>query len=388
MGMVGGGEGAFIGEIHRAAARLDGDVELVCGAFSSSAEVARRTGARLGLPPERVYASWQDMLVGESRLPPQDRAEFISIVTPNDLHCPIAERALQAGFHVLSEKPATRTLAEARSVAAAVARSRRCYALTHTYLGYPLVSEARTRVLGGSIGNVRRVEVQYPQGWLATQLEISGNRQAEWRTDPQRAGVGGSVGDIGVHAFNLAEYVTGLRVQRLCADLGITVPGRRLDDQASALLRFENAAAGILTASQVSTGEENDLTIRVYGETGGVAWSHRDPNSLRLLSLSGAERTLRAGNNVSDLHPSTRALCRTPAGHPEGYIEAFANIYRAFAADVRAWSASAPAITLSSPATIEAAVRGMAFIEAMAASSAAGSHWIELVGTDSPAYSA
>lgn len=378
MGMVGGGEGAFIGEIHRAAARLDGEVELVCGAFSSNPDVARRTGARLGLPPERVYPSWQDMLARESRLPPESRTEFVSIVTPNDLHFPVAERALDCGFHVLSEKPATRTLAEAQAVAAAVARTGRCYALTHTYLGYPLVAEARMRVRAGDIGNVRRVEVAYPQGWLATRLEDSGSRQAQWRTDPQRAGVGGSVGDIGVHAFNLAEYVTGLRVSRLCADITATVPGRRLDDQAAALLRFENGAAAILTASQVSTGEENDLTIRVYGETGGVSWSHRDPNSLHLLSLNGAQRTLRAGNNVADLHPSTRAQCRTPAGHPEGYIEAFANIYRTFAADVRAWSATNTTVALSSPATIDAALRGMAFIEAMVASSAAGQRWVEL----------
>jgi predicted dehydrogenase len=383
MGMVGGGEGAFIGEIHRAAARLDGEVELVCGAFSSNPDVSRRTGTRLGLPPQRVYPSWQDMLIGESRLPAESRAEFVSIVTPNDLHLPVAQGALQAGFHVLSDKPATRSLAEARTLAAEVARTKRCYALTHTYLGYPLVAEARLRVLGGDIGSLRRVEVEYPQGWLATRLEESGNPQASWRTDPQRAGAGGSVGDIGVHAFNLAEYVTGLRVTRLCAALDITVPGRRLDDQASALLRFDNGAAGILTASQISAGEENDLTIRVYGETGGVIWSHRDPNSLQLLSLNGARRTLRAGNNVADLHASTRAQCRTPAGHPEGYIEAFANIYRLFATDVRKSSGNetGPAAP-SSPATIEAALRGMAFIEAMVASSAAGQQWIDLAVTE------
>lgn len=376
MGMVGGGEGAFIGEIHRAAARLDGEVELVCGAFSSSPEVTRRTGARLGLPADRVYASWEDLLTAESRLPPEVRAQFISIVTPNDLHCAIAQRALDSGFHVLSEKPATRTLAEARTVAAAVARAGRCYALTHTYLGYPMVTEARLRVLDGDIGKVRRVQVDYPQGWLTTALEASGNRQAQWRTDPQRAGVAGSVGDIGVHAFNLTEYVTGLHVTQLCADLGFTVPDRRLDDQASALLRFEGGAVGVLTASQISAGEENDLSIRVYGETGGIIWSHRDPSSLRLLSLNGTQRTLRAGNNMADLHPATRAQCRTPAGHPEGYIEAFANIYRAFAADVRNFPAGG-ALSLSSPATLQSALRGMAFIEAMVASSA-GQQWVGL----------
>ena len=380
MGMVGGGEGAFIGDIHRAAARLDDEIELVCGAFSSNPEVARRSGARLGLPPDRIYPTWQALLEGESRLPPEVRAEFISIVTPNDLHHPVAEGALDLGFHVLSEKPATRTLAEARSVAAAVARSKRCYALTHTYLGYPLVTEAKLRVLSGEIGKLRRVQVDYPQGWLTTALEISGNRQAQWRTDPQRAGVAGSVGDIGVHAFNLTEYITGLRVSQVCADLGFTVPDRRLDDQASALLRFEGGAAGVLTASQISAGEENDLSIRIYGESGGIIWSHRDPNSLRLLSLSGTQRTLRAGTNMADLHPATRAQCRTPAGHPEGYIEAFANIYRAFAADIRNFPANRTT-SLTSPATLESALRGMAFIEAMVASSAAGQQWVALAET-------
>ena len=382
MGMVGGGEGAFIGEIHRAAARLDDEVELVCGAFSSNPERSWQTGASLGLPAERVYSSWRDMLLQESRLPADSRAQFVSIVTPNDLHCEVAKVALESGFHVLSEKPAARTLAEAQVLAEAMKRSKRIYALTHTYLGYPLVGEARERITSGEIGTVRRVQVDYPQGWLATPLESSGNRQAQWRTDPQRAGVGGSVGDIGVHAFNLAEFVTGLHVTKLCADLRVTVPGRALDDQASAFLRFDNGAAGILSASQVSAGEENDLSIRVYGETGGLIWSHRDPNSLHILSLNDARRTVRAGKDVVDLHPATRAQCRTPAGHPEGYIEAFANIYRAFAADVRRRSTTGPAAAVSSPASIDAALRGMAFIEAMVASSAAGQHWVELAVMD------
>jgi len=378
MAMVGGGEGAFIGEIHRAAARLDGQIELVCGAFSSRPEISRQTGARLGLPMDRVYSSWRDMLLQESSLPEDSSAQFVSIVTPNDLHCVVASAALESGFHVLSDKPATRTLAEAQALAEAVKRSNRLYALTHTYLGYPLVAEARARVTGGEIGIVRRVQVEYPQGWLATPLESAGNRQAQWRTDPQRAGVGGSVGDIGVHAFNLAEYVTGLNVTRLCADLGIAIPGRALDDQAAAFLRFDNGATGLLSVSQVSAGEENDLTIKAYGETGGIAWSHRDPNSLHILSLKGARRTVRAGSDVVDLRPATRAACRTPSGHPEGYIEAFANIYRAFAEDIRGLCPTGSAATVSSPANIGAALRGMAFIEAMVASSAAGQRWVEL----------
>jgi predicted dehydrogenase len=377
MGMAGGGEGAFIGAIHRAAARLDGEIDLVCGAFSSDSEVSRRTGERLGLPPTRVYASWQDMLACEGKLPPGERMEFLSIVTPNDLHFSIACRALESGFHVLCDKPATKTLAEARLLAETVERTKRCYALTHTYLGYPMVVEARARIAAGAIGAVREVSVEYRQGWLSARAESSGNRQAQWRTDPARAGATGSVGDIGVHAFNLAEYMTGRQVTRLCADLGIAVPGRKLDDHAAAFLRFDNGAHGTLVASQVSTGEENDLTIRVYGEAGGVVWSHRDPNSLQLLSSTGAVQTLRAGNNVAQLHPAARNMCRTPAGHPEGYIEAFANLYRSFVAQVRA-DGSGGELTPEAPAPIAAAVRGMSFMDAMVRSSTAGQCWVTL----------
>jgi predicted dehydrogenase len=377
MGMAGGGEGAFIGEIHRAAARLDGEIELVCGAFSSDPEVSRRTGAKLGLPPDRAYRSWQDMLATEAALPAGSRMQFVSIVTPNDLHFPIATQALESGFHVLSDKPATRTLDEIRLLAQTAAREEGCYALTHTYLGYPMVVEARARVLEGSIGTVRRVTIEYSQGWLSAQVESQGNRQAQWRTDPQRAGPGGSIGDIGVHAFNLAEYVGGVHVSQLCADLGVSMPERRLDDQAAAFLRFDNGAHGTLTVSQISAGEENDLTIGVYGTTGGIHWSHRDPNSLRLLSMEGSARTLRAGNNVAELHTAARVLCRTPAGHPEGFIEAFANLYRMFASDVRAADAGLRAVP-SSPAPVSAALRGMSFIDAMVRSSSAGQQWVTL----------
>lgn len=377
MGMAGGGEGAFIGEIHRAAARLDGEIELVCGAFSSNPEISRRTGARLGLAPARAYPSWQEMLAREAQLPQSERAEFISIVTPNHLHFPIASAALEAGFHVLSDKPATRTLAEARTLADTVARTKRCYALTHTYLGYPLIAEARLRIAAGDIGTIRQVAVQYPQGWLSEQSELTGNRQALWRTEPERAGPGGSVGDIGVHAFNLCEYVTGRKVVQLCSDLNTAFAGRKLDDQAAAFLRFDNGAHGSLTATQIATGEENDLTIRIYGDKGGIVWSHRDPNSLRLLGKDGVDRTLRAGSDSSALHATTRALCRTPAGHPEGFIEAFANLYRAFASDLRGPS-SAGGLMLLSPAPISAALRGMAFIEAMVHSSQAGQSWVEV----------
>jgi predicted dehydrogenase len=374
MGMAGGGAGAFIGEIHRAAARLDGEIDLVCGAFSSDPEISRRTGEQLGLVPERIYPDWEQMLAREAQLPPERRAEFIVIVTPNHLHFPIARAALESGFHVLSDKPATRTLAEARRLAEVAAREKRCYALTHTYLGYPMVVEARARVTGGEIGTIRRVTVEYPQGWLSGPIESAGNKQAQWRTDPERAGAGGSVGDIGVHAFNLCEFVTGLRVVELCAELGVAVAGRRLDDQAAAFLRFDNGARGTLSCSQICAGEENDLKIAVHGERGGIAWCHRDPNSLRVLASDGPERLFRAGTNNTALHAATRALCRTPAGHPEGFIEAFANIYRAFVKDIRAPQATL-GVTTASPAPTSAAVRGMSFIDAMVRSSQAGQRW-------------
>lgn len=377
MGMVGGGEGAFIGEIHRAAARIDGTIDLVCGAFSSDPQRSKRTGELLGLPAARTYTNWQEMLAAEAALPQGSRMQFVAVVTPNDLHFPIATRALELGFHVLSEKPATRTVAEALALAETVGRSRRCYALTHTYLGYPMVAEARARVLRGALGRIRRVTVRYTQGWLATRLEAMGNRQAEWRTDPARAGVAGSVGDIGVHAFILAEYIAGMRVSRLCAELGSALSDRALDDHAAALLRFENGASGILEVSQISTGEENDLTIAVYGESGGAVWTHRDANSLRLLSVDGTARIVRAGSNVEQLDPRARDMCRTPAGHPEGFIEAFANLYRCFAIDIGAAEERATTPPCS-PAPIGAAVRGMRFIDAMVRSNSSGQRWVDV----------
>ena len=376
MGMAGGGEGAFIGEIHRAAARLDGDIELVCGAFSSDPAVSQRTGAKLGLDPDRVYGNWGDMLVQEAKLPKDVRMEFVAIVTPNHLHLPIAREAMELGFHVLSEKPATCTLAECRALADALTRRNLCYALTHTYLGYPLVVEARARILDGDIGAIRHVSLEYSQGWLSNRVENEGNRQAQWRTDPHRAGPGGSVGDIGVHAFNLAEYVSGLEVAELCAVLDVAVAGRALDDQAAAFLRFNNGARGTLSVSQISAGEENALRIGLYGDRGSIVWSHREPNSLCLLDLDGSSRTVRAGNNVTELHRASRALCRTPAGHPEGFIEAFANLYRMFASDVRAM-AKVSAVR-ASPATMRSALRGMSFIDAMIRSNNAGQRWAAL----------
>lgn len=372
--MVGGGEAAFIGAIHRAAARLDGEIELVCGAFSSRVDTSRRSGAALGLDAGRVYDSWQSMMTSESDLPAAERMEFVVIATPNDLHLPVACAALESGFHVLSDKPATRTLAEARVLAKVVERSGQLYALTHTYLGYPMVREARERVMAGETGPVRKVVVEYPQGWLSTRLESTTHRGAAWRTDPERSGPGGCVADIGVHAFNLAEYVTGQRVTAVCSDIGAVMPGRRVDDDASAFLRFDTGARGVLMSSQVATGEENALSIRVYGERSGLSWTHRDPASLTQLSPAAGATVMQAGNDVQALSGAARHMCRTPAGHPEGFIEAFANIYRAFAADIRQHRAR-PSSVLHSPAGIDAAVRGMAFVEAMCASSAGNQSW-------------
>lgn len=375
MGMVGGGDGAFIGAIHRAAARLDGAVQLVCGAFNADAGVSRRSGEHLGLDPQRVYGDWASMLEQERRLGTDERMQFVAIVTPNHLHRAIAVAALEAGFDVLSDKPAARTLAEAREIESAVIRTGGLYALTYTYLGYPMVCEARERAVSGALGTLRRIVVDYPQGWLAQPLERTELKLAQWRTDPERSGPGGCIADIGVHAFNLAEYVTGLRVDSLCADLGTVVEGRRVDDDAAVFLRFAGGARGVLMSSQVATGEENALTIHVYGERAGLSWSHRDPSTLQLKPASGEWQSLRAGTNAGGIGERARQLCRAPTGHPEGFIEAFANLYVAFAHDVRTRSRGPLA---QSPAGIDAAVRGMAFIDAALASSAAGQQWTPL----------
>ncbi len=374
MGMVGGGEGAFIGAVHRLAAALDGEIELVCGAFSSDAQRAARSGAALYLPPDRVYGDYREMMIAEAALPAEQRMQFVSIVTPNHLHFPVAEAALRAGFHVLSDKPATFDLAEAQQLAATVEETGQLYGLTHTYTGYPLVKEARERVARGELGTVRRVVVEYPQGWLADRQEDEDNKQAAWRLDPQQAGVSSCMGDIGVHAANLAEYVTGLRISRLCADLTAHVPGRELDDDGAMLLRFDNGARGVLMASQVSVGEENALSIRVYGEQGGLEWSQQEPNTLWLKWSERPTEMLRTGGAYLGAAASDNT--RTPMGHPEGYLEAFANIYMAFAGQVRAREEGreADARALDCPGVAEA-IRGMTFIELAVAASNSDTKW-------------
>jgi predicted dehydrogenase len=374
MGMVGGGEGAFIGEVHRLAAFLDGRIELVCGAFSSDPARAARSGAALGLPAERVYPDYIAMMVAEAALPAEQRMQFVAIVTPNHMHFPVAVQAMEAGFHVLSDKPATFDLAQALQLREVVQSTGQLYGLTHTYNGYPLVKEARERVARGELGKIRKVVVEYPQGWLADRQEDTDNKQAAWRLDPQRAGISSCMGDIGVHAANLAEYISGEQISEICSDLTAFVEGRELDDDGSVLLRFANGARGVLHSSQVCVGEENALNIRMYGEKGGLEWSQQEPNTLWLKWPDRPTEMLRTGGAY--LGELAAANTRTPMGHPEGYLEAFANIYMAFAGQVRAREAGeSPDQRSADCPGIDEAVRGMTFIELAVSASNSDTKW-------------
>jgi len=374
MGMVGGGEGAFIGAVHRMAAALDGEIELVCGAFSSQPERSRASGAALDLPDARVYDDYSAMMKSEAELPEGVRMQFVAIVTPNYTHFPVAEAALIAGFHVLSDKPATFSLAEALALRDLLNETGLLYGLTHTYAGYPLVKEARARIARGELGEIRKVVVEYPQGWLADRQEDTDNKQAAWRLDPKQAGVSSCMGDIGVHAAHLAEYVSGQRISEICADLTSFVPGRKLDDDGAVLLRFGNGAKGVLHASQISVGEENAIKIYVYGENGGLSWEQQDPNTLWLKWADRPTEMLRTGGGY--LGPEATANTRTPMGHPEGYLEAFANIYQAFAGQIRARIAGdVPDTRAADCPGIDEAVRGMTFIELAVAASASDVKW-------------
>jgi predicted dehydrogenase len=377
-GMVGGGRGAFIGAVHRIAANMDGQIELVCGAFSSDPEKSKASGADFYLNPARCYGSFAEMIQSEKALPSDQRMDFVSIVTPNHMHFAPAKMALENGFHVLSDKPATFNLTEARDLAAIVAGTGLLYGLTHNYTGYPLVKQAREIVLAGSLGKIRKVVVEYPQGWLATRLEESGQKQAAWRTDPSRSGAAGCVGDIGTHAENLAEYITGLKIHELAADLTSFVEGRLLDDDANILLRFEGGAKGVLHCSQISVGEENNLNIRVYGEKGGLEWHQKEPNTLLLKWLDRPVEVYRTANGY--LGAAAAANSRTPPAHPEGYLEAFANIYRNFADHIRARvdGREPSAVSLDYP-KIEDGVRGMAFIDAVVQSSRQNAAWTRVI---------
>lgn len=362
--MIGGGPGSFIGPVHRIAAELDGKIELVAGAFSSDAARSKEAGRSFGIDAGRAYGSYDEMFVAERGR--SDAIDFVTIVTPNHLHAPAAKAAFDAGFHVMSDKPATASLAEALDLQRMLEDSDRHYALTYTYTGYPLARHAREMIASGTIGKVRKVVVEYPQGWLAQAVEGE-SKQASWRVDPAQAGLGGCIGDIGVHAFNLAEFVTGLKVTELLADLAAVVPGRRLDDDCTVLLRFENGARGLLMASQISVGELNGLRIRVYGDRGGFDWSQEHPNDLTWHREDGATEIVRTGTSM--VSPAGTAATRLPGGHPEGYLEAFANLYRDFALMLR--GERAPLL----PGIVEG-VRSMAFVEAAVHASAGDSCWV------------
>lgn len=372
MGMVGGGPGAFIGPVHRIAAELDGGIELVAGAFSSSAERSREAGELYRIDPARSYSSYTEMLERERGR--GDGIDFVAIVTPNDLHLPVAKAALAAGLPVMSDKPATATYEEVLELERAVAAAGLPYGLTHTYAGYPLVREARRICAAGRLGRIRKVLVEYLQGWLSRPIEHSGQKQAEWRADPARSGPGGATGDIGTHAFHLAEYVTGLRTTGIYAALLSVVEGRRVDDDCRALLAYDNGASGALLASQVAAGERNHLRLRVYGEEGSLDWSQEDPNRLVLRWLDGPEEIRHAaGGYLSD---DARAAARLPGGHPEGYLEAFAVLYREFADVLAAWGEGRRDPPPGTLPGIVAGVRGMRFIE-RAIESSRSRQWIE-----------
>jgi predicted dehydrogenase len=375
-GMIGGGRGAFIGAVHRQAAVMDGEAELVAGAFSSDAERSRLSGADLFLDPGRVYGSYVEMARAEAAMPPQRRLDFVVIVTPNHQHFAPAKLFLEAGFNVVCDKPVTFSLAEARQLRAVVRKTGKVFVLTHNYTGNAMVKQAREFVRTGKLGVIRKVVIEYSQGWLSTRLEATGQKQATWRTDPRRSGAAGCISDLGTHAENLARYVTGLRIDSLCADLTTFVKGRKLDDDGNILVRFKGGAKGILHASQISVGDENNLNIRVYGTKAAVEWHQEHPNELIVKYADQPRQIWRRGNSYAGA--AARRFTRIPAGHPEGYLEAFGNIYReafrAIAADV---AGRRPPRDLDFP-TIDDGVEGMAFIAAAVESARRGACWIRM----------
>ena len=373
--MIGGGRGAFIGAVHRIAAIMDGKAELVAGAFSSDAARSKASGADLFLDPQRVYGSYQEMAKAEAKLPASQRLDFVVIVTPNHQHFPPAKLFLESGFNVVLDKPATFNLAEAVKLRAIVKKSKKVLVLTHNYTGNVMVKQARELVANGSVGQIRKIVVEYPQGWLSTFLEKTGQKQAGWRTDPKRSGAAGCMGDIGTHAENLARYITGLHIESLCADLTTFVKGRKLDDDGNVLVRYTGGAKGVLHSSQISIGDENMLNIRVYGTKAGLEWRQEFPNELVVKYADQPRQTWRRGNGY--LTPRVGRFTRIPAGHPEGYLEAFANIYleayRAISAEVEGKRLPKD---LDFP-TIEDGVEGMVFIETVVKSSKLGAKWLK-----------
>ena len=381
MGMVGGGKDAFIGAIHRLAANLDGLIELSCGALSINPEIAMASGEALFLPKDRTYTTFEEMIKAEAALPADKRMDFVTIVTPNFAHFAPAKMALEHGFHVVIEKPITFSLEEAKELKQILDKTGLTLCLTHTYSGYPLVKQIKAMIKDGQLGKIRKVWVEYPQGWLSKLSEREGNAQAAWRTDPKKSGKSSVMGDIGTHAAHLAEYVTGSKITDICAELNTMVEGRVLDDDGAVMLKFDNGAKGVLMASQVAAGEENGIRIRVYGEHGGVEWYQHEPNTLLVKWLDKPTQIYRAGgNNGHYLSPMAIHNCRTPAGHPEGYLEAFANIYRNFALTLGCkMDGKTPTAEMLDFPGIEDGLRGMAFIDNVVASSQSDKKWTAYV---------
>lgn len=374
MGMVGGGSGAFIGAVHRLAAEMTGDIELVAGAFSSDADASRQFGIELGLDESRAYGDFEQMIDAEAALPENRRIECVSIVTPNNSHADIACKALESGMHVICDKPLADNLENAQRVEAAVEESGLVFGITHTYTGYPLVIEARERVRAGELGDIRRIVVIYLHDWLARPEDTRGSKQATWRTDAAIGGESGAFADIGTHAFNLVEFITGQQMVEVAAELRAVVAGRDIDDDGAALFRMENGASGLLAASQVCTGAVNGLRIEIYGDKASLHWSHGDPNTLTIGRRGHPDQVISPGNNIEYLSAAARARCRTPGGHPEGFIEAFSNLYVDFAKAIRAF----PEPTDNVCATITDGVRAMRFVRATITSTENGSQWTSL----------
>ncbi len=376
MAMIGGGKDAFIGAVHRLAFQMDGQIELVAGALSVNPQLALESGRELFLSADRIYTDYKVMLEQEAIKPADQRIDFVSIVTPNFLHFEPAMLAMDHGFHVVVEKPITFTLEQAKLLREKVQSTGKLLLLCHTYTGYPMVKQARRLIQSGILGAIRKVYVEYPQGWLSTYLEGTNHAQAAWRTDPKRSGKAGAMGDIGTHAFNMAEYVSGLHVTHICADVNTKVEGRLLDDDGAALLKFNNGASGVLMATQIAAGAENNIKVRVFGEKGGLEWQQEDANSLLVKWPDQPAQIYRAGTGYAD--PFAKHNARTPAGHPEGYLEAFANLYRNFAATLRArMNGEEPTPEMLDFPSVEDGLRGMAFIEHVIASGKSEKKWIE-----------
>jgi len=379
-GLIGGGPGAFIGDVHRKAARMDGGVELVAGAFDINPRKSKVMGRQVNIDSKRAYRTYEEMIEKELKLPPDERVDFVSITTPNNWHFPIARDFLEAGFHVVCEKPMTFDVKEARELKKLVQKSRRVFGLTHNYTGYPMVKLARDMVRQGDLGDIRKIVVQYPQGWLATAIEKTGQQQAAWRTDPKQSGAAGCMGDIGTHAENLAEYITGLKIVEMCADLSIFVKGRRLDDDGNVLLRFQKGAKGVLHSSQISIGEENGLAIWIYGEEASLEWRQEHPNYLYFKVPDGPVQVWRRGNDyVGAKSPAAGRATRLPSGHPEAFLEAFANIYCNVTDTIRAriLREKPDPLALDFP-TVSDGLRGMLFIETVIRSSEAKQKWTKM----------